>query len=586
VGENWIHEVKFDGYRTLARVQNGKAKFFTRNGLDWTRKYGTLADEVLKLPIKSGWIDGEIVAVDEKGVSQFHELQDALSTGKTQKLVFYAFDLLEVDGEDLRDTDLKTRKDRLRELMEPISSKRFLFSEHWSGSGKALLQEACKNGLEGILSKDQTASYISGRGNGWIKSKCHNDEEFIVCGYILSEKRDGFRSLLLGTRKSKKGPLEYVGRVGTGFTPNDVKVLLKRFSVLETEDSPFKEKVPEESHVHWLKPKEVVQIAFRGWTGDGLVRQGAFKGLRLDKGAKELQLEKPLKKVSSGVKITHPGKVIIPEGKVTKQDLVDYYKKIEKWILPHVVNRPLSLLRCPEGIRAQCFFQKNLTLYHPKELEVDDLTSPKGKSDHFVYLENIDGIIALAQMGALEIHTWGTHRDHPLHPDLIVFDLDPGPGVPWNKVVEATYLLRDTLDRLSLKSFVKTSGGKGFHIHVPVEPNYTWEEIKEFAKTVAQLLEQEHPDRFVSTVTKSKRGGKIFIDYLRNGYGATSIAPYSMRARKTGPVALPISWEEVRKIRPDEFTLKKALTRLSRQKKDPWADYFKTHQKIAILEKV
>ena len=633
-GNDWVHEVKFDGYRALTQIESGEVKIFTRSGLDWTDRYGDLPRALARLGVSSAWLDGEIAVVDEEGRTQFHGLQAALKNPKPGVLLYYLFDLLEVDGVDLRELPLETRKERLRKLVEELGEPSLIYSDHFAGTGEVLLKKGCEHGLEGIISKERNAPYRSGRGGSWLKIKCGHEQEFVICGYSLSDKGPGLRSLLLGVYdgKGRKRKLRYVGRVGSGFDRGDMRDLLKRFRPLERKESPFPEDVVFPSGyrrgppavVRWLSPELVAQVAFRGWTGENVLRQASFKGLREDKPAEAVKTEvpamtapappdaksrrkvekKPAKRTaakkakasssksvdseSAGhdapVKITHPDKVLIPDVPLTKRQLVDYYEAIEPFILPHVKDRPLSLLRCPDGIRAQCFFQKNLTTYHPPQIEIEDVENPKGVTDHLLYLDSIQGIVALAQMNVLEIHTWGAHRKYPLHPDLIVFDLDPGPGVKWSAVVEATLEIRELLKDIGLESFVKVSGGKGFHIHVPIEPRYTWEQVKDFAKTIAQHLERESPKKYVSTVSKAKRPGRIFIDYLRNGYGATSVAPYSLRARAGGVVALPISWEEVKTVRADEFTVAKATARLRKQRRDPWANYFKVKQKLGVLE--
>lgn len=548
VGKEWVHEVKFDGYRTLARISGGQATLFSRSGLDWTAKYGRIAVEIGKLPVRSAWLDGEVAYTDEKGLTRFDLLQGALKTGKTSGLIYYLFDLLELNGEDLRDLPLSERKKRLAALLSRVKSPHLLYSDHWSGPGVSLLANACKMGIEGIISKDKTAPYVSGRSTAWIKTKCVEAEEFLIGGYVEATKGGGFRSLLLG--RKEEGVLKYVGRVGSGFSTGEMRELLEKFRTRARKTSPFKEGVPETEGVKWVKPDLTAQVDFRGWTGAQVLRHASFQ------------------------KLTHPDKVLIPDIKITKEELADYYSEIAKWILPHVEDRPLSLLRCPDGIEKGCFFQKNFKRYCPPELKIED-----GR----VYLDSVEGLTALVQMDVLEIHTWGCHRKDPMKPDLIVFDLDPGEGVPWGNVVDACLEVRDFLKRLGLESFVKLSGGKGFHIHVPILPLYSWDEVKGFAKAVADHLAKENPDRYVSTVSKKKREGKIFIDYLRNGYGATSIAPYSLRANTLGCVALPISWSEVRRVGPCEYDLRGALAHLKRVRKDPWLECFTLKQRLPVV---
>lgn len=637
-GTEWFHEIKYDGYRTLCRIEGKKIQFFTRSGLDWTSKYGTpscgLLKEFRKLNVQSAWIDGEICVADSEGVTQFHLLQNALKEGNDRDLVFYAFDLLMIDGEDLRESALELRKQRLKNLLEDHGKQstgavsNIVYSDEFEGDPGPLLQEACRRGMEGIISKQRLSTYTSRRTPEWLKSKCSNNEEFLIAGYMPSDARAGFRSLIMASRDAK-GNLKYMGRVGTGFDARDLRDLSATFKKITRDDSPFSkqetERVEGKRTAIWLEPQLVAQIAFRAWTGEHVLRQASFQGLRLDKPAREVKKEvavpvkKEIKRASgklremkskkavsekrsaeksvarkpaslarvigqSSVTLTHPNKVLIPDVGVTKQEIADYYSSIEKWILPHVKDRPLSLLRCPDGVREACFFQKNLNVYRPPQLDIYPSQTPRGEPEKLIYLHDIDGILALTQMNVLEIHNWGTHRSHPLSPDLLVFDLDPGPGVTLKQVVNATLSIRDTLLDLGLQSFVKVSGGKGFHIHVPIEPLYTWEEVKNFTRTVAEHFEAKDPKHYVASVSKAKREGRIFIDYLRNGYGATSVAPYSLRARDGGAVALPISWKELATTAPDAFSLEKAQARLKKLKKDPWVGYFKLKQKIQVLE--
>jgi bifunctional non-homologous end joining protein LigD len=603
----WAHEIKFDGYRTLTHIENDKPTYFTRSGLDWSKKYRSLDNSLAEIGFRNAWIDGEICVTDENGKTDFHALQHELSKSSTDRLTYYIFDLLELDGEDLREKTLLERKTKLKEILGNQTHDNIVYSSHWEGDPKKLLAVSCERGLEGIISKKLDSPYFSGRNRSWVKSKCHNEQEAIILGYSVSDKGAGFKSLLLGVYdgKGSEQKLQYVGRVGTGFDSAEMSEILKKMKPLIQKKSPLEEKIElgnkwrKSDEVVWLKPKLLAQIEFRGWTRDRQLRQASFKGLREDKPAKEVTAEKPdtrstpkAKKnvqkssqlnLKKPVKVTNPAKILIPGVNVTKADLIDYYRIVEKRMLPHVAGRPLSLLRCPDGIKSACFFQKHLNQYHPPQLEEDEIQTPDGKTDHLIYLESIEGLEALAQLGVLEIHTRGTHRAHPDKPDLIVFDLDPAPDTPWKNVVKGTLIIRDTLEKLNLISFVKTSGGKGFHIHVPILPNYTWDQAKSFSQTIAIHLSREHPDLFVATVSKAKRAGKIFIDYLRNGYGATAIAPFSVRAREGGAVAMPVSWDEVSKLKPEHFTLKGVLKNSKLVQKNPWSTYFEVAQDIEIL---
>lgn len=607
VGDQWIHEIKFDGYRTLVQLRNGEdepPKFMTRKGLDWTDRYLALESELANLDVKSALIDGEIVALDEKGRSDFSALQKAFKEGRDAKMIFYVFDLLELDGKDLRRLPLHERKSLLEALLKRTPRKNVLYSEDYSGSAEKLLAKGCELGLEGVISKDRNAPYTSGRSGVWLKSKCRQGQEFIITGYTPPRgSRSGFGSLVLGAY-DPDGELRYLGRVGTGFDREKIALILRKTNRLKTTKSPFPKKVPLDSQIQWLRPKMVAEFAFHGFTHDGHIRQGVFRGLREDKPAREVTVdhaEKPTEvtevpmpaaKTAKGAKdapkLTHPDKVLIPETKVTKRQLRDYLVAAAPWMLPHLADRPLALVRCPDDTNHECFFQKNLMRGTGPGLHGGKARNPKGGTTPFVFVDDQTGLESLAQMGVIEIHPWGTHRDHVLKPDLLVFDLDPDDSVPWAKVAEAAIRLRKLLERLGLKSFLKISGNKGLHLHVPIEPTVTWEAAKNFANAVSLALVEEDPKLYLANMSKAKRKGKIFIDFFRNGYGATSVAPYSVRTKNGGAVALPIEWKDVKKIDPRGFHIADVRKRLARRvpggRGDPWKDYFKTAQRIPELK--
>ncbi len=542
-----------------------------------------------KINAKSAWLDGEIVSLDEEGRSDFGLLQENLKKGNTENLSYYVFDLLELNGEDLRDYPLIERKALLKKLLQKTKSKRIFFSDHFATPGGATLLASCKLGLEGIISKDKNSSYSGGRRGEWLKSKCLNGQEFVIGGYTKSDARH-FKSLLLGAYNEDQ-ELIYVGKVGTGFNSKNTPEMLKKLKKYKAEDSPFADR-KKERNVTWLKPQILAEIDFRGWTKDHILRQASFKALRSDKPAKEVMVEKKSqspKKSSEQkkdeLKISNPDKILIPKAKITKKQIAEYYVTVKDLILPHISERPLSLLRCPDGINKECFFQKYIPDKKDDPIYEYPVDYKESSTKSVNYIDSLPGIIALTQLGVLEIHNWGTHVEHYEKPDLIVFDLDPGPNVSMAEVKKAALRVKEILDQLKLKSFIKTSGGKGFHIHVPIEPLYNWNSVKSFTKAIAQQLVDTYPDKYLVNMSKARRKGKIFIDYLRNGFGATSIAPYSLRARETGSIAFPIDWKDLSKVKPDQFKLKN-ISRHLKGRKDPWKDYFKVKQKIKLLSEI
>lgn len=626
VGENWIHEIKYDGYRTLCFKNKKDTKLITRSGLDWSRKYQELQDECAALTPESIIMDGEIVWLDEKGRSSFEGLQNSLEEGESSKLVYYVFDLLYLNGFDTRNLPLTDRKKLLKEVLEQSDSEKILFSEHWDESGKSVFESACENHLEGIISKNIESHYNSGRNKNWLKIKCTNIQEFIIGGYTVQDNKAAVAALLMGAYNDK-GKFQYVGKVGTGFNNHTNKTLLSKFKKLKSQVSYFDEKSPKFKNIIWLKPELVGNVEFGAWTGDKILRHSAFKGLREDKKAKDVFLEevkvkeKDVEKIASKkktvkkavvdkkikvektldkrpsrnkksataknaeVELSNPDKFIYPEDKITKQDLADYYTNIQDWILPHVKDRPLALLRCPNGEGKTCFFQKHIKTDGMGILGKQVESKLKEKNEEVVYVDSSMGLQELVQLGTLEIHSRGCHVDEIDYPNQIVFDFDPDPGVGFEKVKEAAFILKEILDRLKLKSFIKVSGGKGLHVHVPVAPKYDWDQIKQFSKSVCEQMENEHPEKFTTNMSKAKRKGKIFLDYLRNGYGASAIVPYSVRAREHAPVALPVTWLETKKLKSaNSFTLK-TVPKLLKKRKDPWQGYNKLSQTIKLLDK-
>ena len=584
-GSKWVHEIKYDGYRLQARLEAGRVKLLTRTGLDWSKKFGKkIISAIQAIPVGRALIDGELVVEAKSGVSDFSALQADLSEGRTDRMVFCAFDLLYLDGCDLRRAALLDRKRALRGILSG-SADPLRFSEHFEEDGEVILRHACRLSLEGLVSKQGDAPYHSGRNKSWVKSKCSERQEFVVGGYAPSTvSRRAIGSLLLGVHD--KGQLRYVGRVGTGYTATVAEDLMKRLDRLRIDKSPFDGPLPPEDarKVRYARPELVVEIEVRGWTADSILRHASFRGLREDKGASEVVKEtktraggkKTLqpKTAARTYKLTHPDRLYWPDDGVTKEGLADYYADVWKFMEPLVVDRPLALLRCPEGIVKQCFFQKHAWKGMNKAIKL--ITDPNDKDEPLVSIHDFDGLIGLVQGATLEIHPWGARNRDLERPDYITMDLDPGDGVAWSKVIEAAQEVRDRLEQAGLKAFLKTSGGKGLHVVAPLKPKAEWPAVKDFTKAIADSMAADSPTKYVSTITKSKRRGKILIDYLRNGRGNTAVTAYSTRARKGAAVSMPLRWDELSAdVRADHFTVMNAPTRLSGLKSDPWADFFK-----------
>ena len=602
-GSQWLHEIKFDGYRIQSRLELGKVKLLTRKGLDWTRKFQPVADAVADLAADRALLDGEIVVEGEHGVSSFSTLQAHLSEGRTDRFVYYAFDLLHLDGRDLTASPLVERKDALQALLADAPTGGILrLSETFDEDGPTLLKHACQLNLEGIVSKRRDAPYRSGRSENWFKTKCSDRQEFIVLGYSPSTVlKRSVGALVLGYYEGDR--LRYAGRVGTGFSQASSKQLWQKLEPLRI-DAPLLDAIPAEERrrpVHWVKAQMVVEIAFRGWTADRILRHGSFKGLREDKSANEVVREFPQEaktpvkatrkkraakamgarspKAASSlpVRLTHPDRIYWEDIGLTKQGLAEFYRDIWEWIGPHLIGRPLSIVRCPEGVSGECFFQKHATagIDAAHFQRVPD----RGRKDFFA-VRDVEGLLALVQAGALELHVWGSQVEDIDRCDRIVFDLDPGPDVPWSRVNEAAREVRDRLAALKLESFVKTSGGKGLHVVLPIQ-GADWDTAKSFAHRVALEMTGDSPQRFTANMAKQVRTGRIFVDYLRNGRGATSIVAYSTRARAGAPVSTPVRWDELGpKLLGDSFTVANLRKRLSRLRKDPWADIGRVRQNL------
>ncbi|WP_413560247.1 DNA ligase D [Bdellovibrio sp. HCB209] len=582
-GKDWLHELKFDGYRMQAHVTGEKVKLFTRSGQDWSEKFSSIKEALKNLDLQGAVIDGEIVVLDESGRSDFQLLQNAIKAEKTENLFYYVFDLLANEGKDLRSLPLEQRKDELQKLMKK-SVKRIRYSEEFKGSGKSLLALAKKHGLEGIISKKRASTYRSERNSNWLKIKCTEQQEFVIGGYTAGKgSRDHFGALLLGVYKKDK--LQYVGKVGTGFTQQSLRDVLATLKKHETKSSPFDIKSPRAKDIVWVKPKLSAEITFSNWTHEEILRVPVFHGLREDKPTKQIKKEVPVMNTQKDAwTISSPEKILFAKEKITKRDVAAYYTVAAKHILPQITDRPLSLVRCPNGTSKQCFFQKH-------QAKMPEAMTPVKMKEHggygtYMSVHDDAGLAALVQMNAFEIHCSNSRHPATDRPDQFVMDFDPGPDVSWDVVIESAFKMKKLLQGLGLKSFVKLSGGKGVHVHVPIAPLYTFDQINSFTHALALQMEQEEPDLFVSKMSKKIRQGKIFVDYLRNSQGATAVAPYSVRAREKSAIAMPITWNDLKKIPSGDFyDLKKAMSYLKRRRSDPWQGYLKLKQRISLLEK-
>ncbi len=586
-GANWLHEIKYDGYRMQARLDGGKVKLLTRKGLDWTRRFPSIERELKNLPLSSGLLDGEIIVQDESGVSSFSGLQSDLKSGRHDRMAFMVFDMLYCEGSNLTGVALVERKKALQAVLDNLpASSQVRFSEHLEANGDELLQHACQLGLEGIISKQANSKYISTRGGHWIKSKCNMRQEFVVVGYVPSTaSRGAIGSLVLGYYEN--GKLVHAGRVGTGFS-NELAIELKKtLQQLETSQPKFKTVVTSLNSrgVKWVKPQLVAEVEYRGWSSDNLLRQASFKGLREDKTAQEIVREEirgPSGRNEfsiSDFRLTHPERVLWEDQGITKEGLAEFYAGIADWILPYVTGRVLSLVRCPSGTSDKCFYAKHVWKGADPSLELVDV----GEGKPMVAISDLRGLIALVQSSVLEIHPWGSQIRNLELPDRLTIDLDPGEAVEWNGVIAAAREVRERLKLHKLESYVKTTGGKGLHVVVPLNPKATWEVAKGFCQSLAEAMAGDAPEKYVSVITKSRRRGRIFVDYLRNGRGATAVAAYSTRARAGAPVSVPLTWEELATgIRANHFSVGNLQQRLDYLKRDPWEGFFEMKQILNV----
>lgn len=599
---DWSYEIKFDGYRIMARVDHGKIQLFTRNGHDWTHKLPKQAEALAALGLESAWLDGEMVVADEHGVPDFQALQNAFDSGRSGNIVYYLFDLPYLNGVDLREVPVEERRAALATVLNLNEDPLLRFSESFGETPDALLNSACEMQMEGLIGKRLGSPYVSRRSADWIKLKCKNRQEFVLVGYTDPKgARSAFGALLLGLHDKDSGELRYAGKVGTGFNEGTLKSIYQQLKPLETK-KPAVVNPPsgfEAKGVHWLKPKLLAEVAYAEMTKDGSVRHAVFHGLRDDKPARDITEERPkeMKKPASAakkttakvastqavsgtgkVRITHPDRVIDATSGTTKVQLAEYYASVAEWILPQLKDRPVALVRAPEGIAGELFFQKNA-----ERLAIPGITTldKEVTGQPVMIINNIEALVGAVQMSTVELHTWNATADNLDKPDRFVLDLDPDPALPWKSMVEATQLTLAVLDELGLKAFLKTSGGKGIHLVVPLTRKLGWDEVKDFSHAIVSHMAKLLPDRFSAVSGPKNRVGRIFIDYLRNGLGATTICAYAVRTREGLPVSVPIFREEVAELKGgNQWNLHNVYERLVDVGDGPWAELKKTRQSI------
>lgn len=592
-GDEWLHEIKLDGYRLLARISRRGVRLLSRNGNEWTQRFPAIAEAARGLGRIDLLLDGEAVVLDERGISRFQALQNVLRSGRSADVKYYVFDLLYAGAHDLRRVTLLERKQLLERIVGDGDVIRF--TDHIVGRGRAIYEQACRTGLEGIVSKRIDLPYRSGRTAEWLKIKCQQRQELVIVGYTEPKGlRSYFGALVLGIHDAD-GRLVFAGKVGTGFNEDTLRDLYRRLKPLQRKDPPVVDppRGAEAAGIHWVEPKLVAEISFTEWTEDGRVRHPSFEGLREDKSAREVVREVP-KATSNpkrptralrdttveiaGVRLTNPDRVLFPDQGLTKADLARHWERVAKRALSHLRDRPLLLLRCPSGRHKRCFYQKHATEGMPDvvphvSVEEQDGTRP------YMYIDGLPAIIALVQFGALELHVWSSRQPRIDRPDQMVFDLDPDEALPWSVVVEAAFQMRARLQELDLENFVKTTGGKGLHVVVPLTRRAGFDEVRAFAQAIAESFARREPSRYTANMSKRGRKGRIFIDYLRNGYNATSIAPYSPRAKEGAPVAVPLDWKELEQSRErPRYTVNDMADRIAGP--DPWAGFFDVRQSI------
>ncbi|WP_066665310.1 MULTISPECIES: DNA ligase D [unclassified Sphingomonas] len=582
-GNGWLHEMKYDGYRALVAIGKGGPRVYTRSGLDWTDKFASIAEAAASLPASAALIDGEVVAFKD-GKPDFSTLQDALSNGSGD-LAFFAFDLLEQDGEDLTGLPQIERKERLRTLLEG-ADPRLLFSEHVLGAGEKLFEAMCREGHEGVISKRADAPYRGTRSKSWLKTKCTRRQEFVILGWLPSSASGrGLRSLLLGVHED--GALRYAGKVGTGFNASNSTALMDKLARIARKTPPADVPKVAARGAQWVSPKLVAEVAFAEFTAENVVRHASFIALRDDKPADEIVTETaapPPPAPHSDVKISSRDRVIFPDSKITKGQLADYYAAVAPILLPWLANRPISLVRCPQGRAKQCFFQKHDAGSFGAHVHHVDIREKDGSTEPYLWIDDADGVLACVQMGTIELHGWGSRVDDVEKPDRLVFDLDPDEGLDFAKVKKAAEDLKEHLADLGLTSFPMLTGGKGVHVIVPLSPQAEWPAAKSFAERFARALAQAEPERFTANLKKAERKGRIFIDYLRNQRGSTAVMPYVARARPGAPVSVPLSWSELRDVDSAQlFSVRDAATLLDRATGRALAGWGQADQRLPDL---
>ena len=567
-GSDWLYEIKFDGYRLLCYKTQGQVTLFTRNQQDWTAKFPHLVKELSRLPVDDCILDGEVVALTNAGKSSFQALQQAIKLDNTQELHYFMFDLLFANGKDFRDKPLWQRKQKLASFFKKNIPKHLHYSEHFVAEGEQAFENACSMGLEGLIAKKINSFYYSKRTSDWLKIKCVQQAEFFVIGYTEPQSQH-LGALLLGYY-NEQYQLVYCGKVGTGFNQQQLKEIKLTLKSLTVNNLKVIHK-PKLKSVRWVTPKYLAKINYTEWTNDGHLRHPSFQGWRIN--PQEFNI------INNFTALSHPDKILYPQAQIKKLDLAEYYACISELLLTYSANKPLSLVRCPQGVDKTCFFQKHLS-QAKNTLPTVDIKDKSGRAD-YCYIENAEHLLYLVQLGVVEIHSWNCNVKDTAHPDMMVFDIDPAPEVSYRKVVDTAFLIRDRLAELKLKSFVKTTGGKGLHVVVPVTPKYSWEDIKNFSHAFVEILVELHPKLYVSKASKELRKGKIFIDYLRNQHGATSIIPYSTRRSETATLAIPLSWEELSvKLKSNYFTLHNIQQRLHKLDHDPWEGFLEIKQSI------
>jgi len=596
---DWLYEIKFDGYRMLTRIEGDDVRLFTRNGHDWTERLPELVKAFKGMKLRDSWFDGEVVVLDEQGLPDFQGLQNAFDAGNSKDILYYLFDMPFLSAEDLREVPLEQRRDALKHVLDAQKSRLLRYSDAFQAGHQDIVASAAAMGLEGVIGKRAGSAYVSKRNADWIKLKCRLRQEFVVVGYTAPQgSRSAFGALLLAVNAGEDG-LVYAGRVGTGFTEVSLEQLHKQLKKLQRKDSPLAKNLSasQARGVQWVEPKLVCETEFAQWTREGIVRQAAFVGLRNDKPAKDVVREdaQPAKVASqtptktaapqarkkaaqgkvdvAGTGVSHPDRIIDSKTGTSKIELAQFYESIADWILPYLNKRPVALLRCPEGIDGEQFFQKHaehLAIPHIRQL--DRALDPGHAA--LMEIDSLPALIGAAQMGAIELHTWGATRDRIETPDHFVLDLDPDPALPWRSMIEATQMVLAVLEELGLEAFLKTSGGKGMHIIVPLARQADWDTVKAFAKAIAEFASRQLPERFTATMGPKNRVGKIFIDYLRNSRGGSTVTAYSVRARPGLPVSVPIALDELAGLKSSaQWDITNLEQRLKRLKDDPWAGY-------------